>query len=676
MSPTHTDDALVVFTPSGKRGRFPVGTPLLQAARYLNVDIDSVCGARGICGRCQILVSEGEFAKFGITSGKDSLEPITAPELKFAERRELKPGRRLSCHTKVLNDIVVDVPAESQVHHQMVRKDAEHHDIDINPLVRLYYVEVQEPDMHDPSGDLRRLLNALEADWQLLNLSYDVALLATIQPILREGKWCVTVAVRQGEQVVALWPGLKENVFGIAVDVGSTTIAAHLCNLSSGEVVASAGVMNPQIRFGEDLMSRVSYVMMNPGGEVDMTHAVREALNGLVQDLVKQVQCETTDILEITFVANPIMHHLLLGINPVELGGAPFALATDMAVNTLARDLDVALNPQARAYLLPCIAGHVGADTAGMILAEQPYSHDEMTLLVDVGTNAEIVLGNRHRLVACSSPTGPAFEGAQISSGQRAAAGAIERIRIDPVTLEPRFQVIGCELWSDQAGFDEATEKSGITGICGSGIIEVVAEMYLSGVINQDGVVDGAMADINPRIQPDGRTYSYEIMPATETRGAVKIMQNDIRAIQLAKAALYAGVKLLMQYQQVDKVDRIRFAGAFGSHIDVKYAMVLGLIPDCALGEVSSAGNAAGTGARIALLNEESRAEIEQVVRSVEKIETAVEPDFQQLFIDAMAFPNKVDAFAELEKVVTLPAIKEVKVDTESDEKKRRRRRG
>ena len=675
MSQPNTDEALVVFTPSGKRGRFPVGTPLLQAARYLNVDIDSVCGARGICGRCQIFVSEGEFAKFGITSSADSLEPITAPELKFAERRELKPGRRLSCHTKVLNDIVVDVPAESQVHHQMVRKDAELHDIDINPLVRLYYVEVQEPDMHDPSGDLRRLLNALEADWQLLDLSYDVALLATIQPILRAGKWGVTVAVRQGEQIVALWPGLKDTIYGVAVDVGSTTIAAHLCNLSSGEVVASAGVMNPQIRFGEDLMSRVSYVMMNPGGEVDMTNAVREALNGLVKDLVKQVQCETTDLLEITFVANPIMHHLLLGINPVELGGAPFALATDMAVNTLASALDVKLNPQARAYLLPCIAGHVGADTAGMVLAEEPYNHDEMTLLVDVGTNAEIVLGNRHRLVACSSPTGPAFEGAQISCGQRAAAGAIERIRIDPITMEPRFQVIGCELWSDAEGFDEATVKTGITGICGSGIIEVVAEMYLAGVVTQDGVIDGGLAAMNARIQPDGRTFSYEIMPATETRGAVKIMQNDIRAIQLAKAALYAGVKLLMQYQQVDKVDRIRFAGAFGSHIDVKYAMVLGLIPDCALDEVSSAGNAAGTGARIALLNESSRAEIEQVVRKIEKIETAVEPDFQQLFIDAMAFPNKVDAFPELEKVVTLPPIKEAKAETEGGEKKRRRRR-
>ena len=676
MSQTNTDDALVVFTPSGKRGRFPVGTPLLQAARYLNVDIDSVCGARGICGRCQIFVSEGEFAKFGITSTADSLEPITAPELRFAERRGLKPGRRLSCHTKVLNDIVVDVPAESQVHHQMVRKDAEHHDIDINPLVRLYYVEVQEPDMHDPSGDLRRLLNALEADWQLLNLSYDVALLATIQPILRAGNWGVTVAVRQGDQIVALWPGLKDKIFGVAVDVGSTTIAAHLCNLSSGEVVASSGVMNPQIRFGEDLMSRVSYVMMNPGGEVDMTIAVREAINGLVTDLVKQAKCDTADLLEITFVANPIMHHLLLGINPIELGGAPFALATDMAVNILARDMGVNLNSQARAYLLPCIAGHVGADTAGMVLAEEPYNHDEMTLLVDVGTNAEIVLGNRHRLVACSSPTGPAFEGAQISCGQRAAAGAIERIRIDPVTLEPRFQVISCELWSDEEGFDAATKKTGITGICGSGIIEVVAEMYLAGVITQDGVVDGSLAATNSRIQPDGRTFSYEIMPSTETRGAVKIMQNDIRAIQLAKAALYAGVKLLMQYQQVDKVDRIRFAGAFGSHIDVKYAMVLGLIPDCALNEVSSAGNAAGTGARIALLNEASRVEIEQVVRSIEKIETAVEPDFQQLFIDAMAFPNKVDAFPELEKVVTLPPLKEASAESENGDKKRRRRRG
>ena len=668
----HAKEALVVFTPSGKRGRFPVGTPLLQAARYLNVDIDSVCGGRGICGRCQILVSEGEFAKFGITSTADSLEPITAPELKYAKRQQLKPGRRLSCHTKILNDIVVDVPAESQVHHQMVRKGAEQHDITLNPLVHLYYVEVQEPDMHDPSGDLRRLLNALEHDWQLTNLDYDVALLAQLQQVLRTGKWCVTVAVRQNKQVVALWPGFHDKLYGIAVDVGSTTIAAHLCDLISGEVKASAGVMNPQIRFGEDLMSRVSYVMMNPGGEKEMTSSVRSSLNELAQDLAAQEGCALTDILEMTFVANPVMHHLLMGINPVELGGAPFALATDMAINTLAADMDIHLNPQARAYLLPCIAGHVGADTAGMVLAEEPFNHDEMTLLVDVGTNAEVVLGNRHRLVACSSPTGPAFEGAQISAGQRAAAGAIERIRIDPETLEPRFRVIGCDIWSDEEGFEEATADKGITGICGSGIIEVVAEMYLCGVINQDGVVDGSLADKSSRIVADGRTFAYEIQAATEHRSAIKIMQNDVRAIQLAKAALYAGIKLLMTYQGVEKVDRIRFAGAFGSHIDVKYAMVLGLIPDCKLEQVSSAGNAAGTGARVALLDEQSRDTIETVVRQIEKIETAVEAAFQDLFVDAMAFPNKVDAFPELSKVVDLPAAKVVMKDAAVGRRRRR----
>ena len=669
------DEVLVVFTPSGKRGRFPVGTPLLQAARYLNVDIDSVCGGRGICGRCQILVSEGEFAKFGIISTADSLEPITAPEIKYAERRELKPGRRLSCHTKVLNDIVVDVPAESQVHHQTIRKGAEHHEISLNPLVHLYYVEVQEPDMHDPSGDLRRLLNALEQDWQLSDLDYDVSLLPQLQTTLRQGKWRVTVAVREGKQVVAVWSGFHDRLYGIAVDVGSTTIAAHLCDLVSGEVKASAGVMNPQIRFGEDLMSRVSYVMMNPGGEQEMTKVVREALNNLVLDLVQQAACEITDILEITFVANPVMHHLLLGINPVELGGAPFALATDMAVSKLAKDMDIYLNPQARAYLLPCIAGHVGADTAGMVLAEEPFNHDAMTLLVDVGTNAEIVLGNRHRLVACSSPTGPAFEGAQISSGQRAAAGAIERIRINPETLEPRYRVIGCEIWSDEEGFTEAVADSGITGICGSGIIEVVAELYLAGVINQDGVIDGNLAAQSSRIKADGRTFAYEILPATEQHSAIKILQNDVRAIQLAKAALYAGIKLLMDYQGVDRVERIRLAGAFGSHIDVKYAMVLGLIPDCKLDQVSAAGNAAGTGARVALLDQESRPVIETVVRQIEKVETAVEPAFQDYFVNAMAFPNKQDPFPELAKEVALPKPKEIASTADSRDLRRRRRK-
>ena len=648
-------DVLVVFTPSGRRGRFPVGSSLLQAGRSLGVDIDSVCGGRGICGRCQVLVSEGEFAKHGLVSSADHLSPVSQVEHDYCATQPLAEGRRLSCCAQVQGDVVIDVPSSSQVHKQVVRKEAEAHDIHLDPLIRLYFVEVQEPDMHDPSGDLRRLEDALEFEWGLTDLSCDIIVVQQLQTALRNGGWKVTVAVHAGKQIMAVWPALHEKAYGLAVDVGSTTIAAHLCDLSSGEVVASAGVMNPQIRFGEDLMSRVSYVMMNPGGEVEMTAAVREALNTLAVEVTQRVGALPTDILEATFVGNPIMHHLLLGINPVELGGAPFALATDRSITLWASEINFAVHRNARIYVLPCIAGHVGADTAGVILAERPDLDSPVTLLVDVGTNAEIVLGNNQRMLACSSPTGPAFEGAQISCGQRAAPGAIERVRIDSATLEPRYKVIGCDLWSDDPGFAAAVADSGVTGVCGSGIIEALAEMYLAGIIRHEGTIDGNVAARTPRVQADGRTFCYELVPATAEKPALRILQNDVRAIQLGKAALYAGVRLLMERMGVDTVDRIRLAGAFGSHIDVKYAMVLGMIPDCVLSEVSSAGNAAGTGARIALLDQRARGDIEALVRRVEKIETAVEPRFQEFFVEAMALPHLTDPFVELRKVVTLP---------------------
>ena len=648
-------DALVVFLPAGKRGRFALGTPLLQAARELGVDIDSVCGGRGICGRCQVVVAEGEFAKHGVRSGEAS---VTAPgevEARSTRRKVLKPGQRLSCQAKVCADVVVDVPPASQVHRQVVRKAAEVREIDLNPLVRLHYVEVREPDMHDPSGDLRRLLEALEREWQLTGLGIELNVLRALQSTLRAGAWKVTAAVHGGKQIIGLWPGFHERALGMAVDVGSTTIAAHLCDLATGEVVASSGMMNPQIRFGEDLMSRVSYAMMNPGGAEQMTVAVRAALSELAADVARDAGAEPQEILEITLVGNPIMHHLVLGLDPTELGGAPFALATDQAIEQPASALGIDVHPNARVYVLPCIAGHVGADTAGMILAERPDLGDPVTLLVDVGTNAEIVLGNRQRLLACSSPTGPAFEGAQISCGQRAAPGAIERVRVDHETLEPRFRVIGSDLWSDEPGFAEATAATGITGVCGSGIIELIAELYLASVIAHDGTIRGECAERNPRVRAEGRTFVYELVPAVDGRPALRLTQNDVRAIQLGKAALYAGVRLLMERLGVDHVDRIRLAGAFGSHIDVKYAMVLGMIPDCTLAGVSSAGNAAGTGARIALLDRSGREDIERIVRQVEKIETAVEPRFQEFFVEAMAIPHLTAPYTRLQEAVVLP---------------------
>lgn len=670
--PPNITDPLVLFMPSGKRGRFPVGTPVLDAARQLGVYVESVCGGRATCGRCQVEVQEGNFAKHKIVSSNDHISPRGPKEERYDRVRGLPEHRRLSCSATIQGDLVIDVPQDTVVNAQVVRKAATDRVIERNAAVQLCYVEVEEPDMHKPLGDLDRLKVALEKEWGWKDLLVAPHLIPQIQKILRtklpdqpevsEGKWGVTAVVHRDMDssrpfIIAVYPGLKNEAYGIACDIGSTTIAMHLVSLLSGRIVASSGTSNPQIRFGEDLMSRVSYVMMNPDGREAMTKAVREAINTLIGKVCVEGGVDRHDIFDCVFVANPIMHHLFLGIDPTELGQAPFALAVSGALQFWAHEIDIEVARGARLYTLPCIAGHVGADAAGATLSEGPYRQDKMMLLVDVGTNAEIVLGNSQRVVAASSPTGPAFEGAEISSGQRAAPGAIERVRIDPETLEPKYRVIGVDKWSDEEGFEEAAKATGVTGICGSAIIEVVAEMYLSGIISEDGVVDGSLAERSSRIIQNGRTFSY-LLRDGEPR--ITVTQNDVRAIQLAKAALYAGVKLLMEKQGVETVDTIRFAGAFGSFIDPKYAMVLGLIPDCDLSEVKAVGNAAGTGALMALLNRGHRREIEKEVGRIEKIETALEPHFQQLFVNAMALPNKVDPFRKLAEQVKLPPRKAV----------------
>jgi uncharacterized 2Fe-2S/4Fe-4S cluster protein (DUF4445 family) len=666
-------DAKIVFLPSGRRGTFPHGTALLDAARSIGVDIDSVCGGRGLCGRCRVICTVGEFAKHAIHSRAEHLSPIGDVEMRFGERRQpLAENHRLSCQALVRGDLVIDVPPESQMHRQVVRKEAEYREITLDTSVRLHYVEVQPADLREASGDLQRLSDALQREWQLTDLDCDPVVLRGLQEALRDGDWKVTVAVHEQSRIIALWPGFRRDVPGLAIDIGSTTIAAHLYSLTTGKNLATGGIMNPQIRFGEDLMSRVSYVQMQPDAADQLTAIVRDGINELIAEVSREAGIERGDILDITIAGNPIMHHLFLGLSPTELGTAPFALATDEALEIKARDVGLCVNPGATVYVLPCIAGHVGADAAAMVLAEEPHLLEEMSLVVDVGTNAEIVLGNRDRLLACSSPTGPAFEGAQISCGQRAAPGAIERVRIDRQTLEVRFSVIGSDLGSDDPGFPESVQAFGITGICGSGIIEAVAEMYLAGIISEEGVIDGALAEHSERIIPDERTWSFVLHDGQQQ---ILVTQNDVRQIQLAKAALYAGIKLLFDYAGIESVDRIRLAGAFGSHIDPKYAMVLGLIPDCAPDAVESAGNAAGTGASIALLDRSRRAEIEATVRDIEKIETAVEPRFQEYFVDAMAIPHKSDAFPKLFSVVEAPARKKSSNTAAGGRRRRRGRR-
>jgi uncharacterized 2Fe-2S/4Fe-4S cluster protein (DUF4445 family) len=663
-------DHRVVFTPSGLNGTVRHGTTVLEAARQVGADLDTVCGGRGICGRCQVAPAIGSFAKWAVTVDADALGPATSIETDYRGNRPLLDGQRLGCSATVLGDVVVDVPPSSQRHHQVVRKDLDLPPMVIDPLFTLCYVEVPKAELGDEVTAAGALASAVERQHLRPRPTAGFGVLASLQPAIDRGEGAVTVAIDELERIVAVWPGFVDSAFGVAVDVGSTTIAGHLCEITTGQVVGSAGRMNPQIRYGEDLMSRVSYVMMNPGGDRQLTDAIRGALDELVGELLDGADVARDRVLELVVVGNPIMHHIVLGIDPTPLGQAPFTLATNEAVVVPAAHLAMAL-PNARCWVGPCIAGHVGADTAAAILAEGPHRSSSMQLLVDVGTNAEIVLGDEHRQFAASSPTGPAFEGAQISSGQRATTGAIEGVRIDPVSLEPSLKVIGIDVWSDAPEFAEATRRLEISGICGSGIIDVVAEMFLAGVIDQDGVIRGELADRTPRIVEDGRTFSYVLCGEGDDR--IAITQNDIRSIQLAKAALRAGIDLLVEHAGNPQIGEVRLAGAFGAHIDPLRAMVLGLVPDCALASVTAVGNSAGTGAVQALLSRTLRTEMQQVVRDVVKIETATEPSFQELFVAAMALPHATAPTPNLAALVALP---EPMQRIETGGRTRRRRRG
>jgi uncharacterized 2Fe-2S/4Fe-4S cluster protein (DUF4445 family) len=639
----------VVFIPAGRAGVVETGTTVLDAARALGVDLDSVCGGRALCGHCQVRPSTGHFAKWAIDAGDGALAPMGPTERDARLARPRAEGARLGCTAVVLADAVIDVPAASQVHRPVVRKDVVLSDLVVDPLVYLAYVELPPADGTSVVGQLR---TALRRQHGIAIGDVDVAALPGLHAAIAGDGRAATVALRRGPGavdpvVVATYRGFTDVACGIAVDVGSTTIAGHLCDLSTGEVLASAGVMNPQIRFGEDLMSRVSYVMMNEGGATALTDAVRGALADVAAQLCRTADVPPTHVLDVVLVGNPIMHHLVLGIDPTPLGTAPFELATDEAVDTCADALAMGL-PNASVHLLPCIAGHVGADTAAAMLSEGPYRGERPQLLVDIGTNAEIVLGDETAVYAASSPTGPAFEGAQISCGQRATVGAVERVRIDRATLAPSLRVIGAEGWSDEPGF----AAPAVTGVCGSGIVSAIAELFLAGVIDADGTIDGAGGG-SGHVVADGRTFAYVLYDDGTTR--LTITQNDVRAIQLAKAALRAGIDLLVEHSGFTDLADIRLAGAFGAHIDPVDAMVLGLIPDAPRGAVRAVGNAAGAGAVRALVSAAQRAEIADAVRRVTRIETATEPRFQELFVAAMAFPHATAPTPHLAAQVELP---------------------
>jgi uncharacterized 2Fe-2S/4Fe-4S cluster protein (DUF4445 family) len=652
MAESDHNTCQVIFMPAGRRGTVTAGATLLEAARQLGVGIESLCGGRTTCNKCLVRVEAGHFAKHAIHSDPAHLCPPRPDEARLLQKLG-QPDARLACQARVQGNLLIYVPEESRAQKQIIRKAATERPIPIDPAIRQVYVSVDAAALGQHRGDWGRLQEALRQQWQLDNLTIDLPALRRLQAALRQGTWRVTVTLWQEQEVIDVQPGYVEGRYGLAVDVGSTTLAVYLCDLRTGSILATESAMNPQVTCGEDLMSRISYANDHPQGARQLHTAVIAALNKLAAAAARAAGLTAEQIHDAVCVGNTTMTQLLLGIPPRELGQAPFALAHRDSYDARARELGLRLHPGARVHLLPAQAGHVGADNTAVLLAEAPHRQEALLLIVDVGTNAEIVLGNRVQLYSASSPTGPAFEGAQISHGMRAAPGAIERVRLDPHTQTPRVRVIGEERWSDEWDLSpqappDRQPRHRATGICGSGIIEAVAELVMAGVVLPNGRFHPDCA--SPHLIQQGADKAYILATAQQsaTGQPIVITQKDIRSVQLAKAALYAGAKLLMRRAGVERVDGVRLAGAFGSLIDPHHALALGLIPDCDPARIHAVGNAAGDGARIALLNRAARLEAQQIAESVTYVETAIDPAFQEEFANAIHIPHAIDAFPDL----------------------------
>lgn len=651
----------VNFQPSGRRGEVEEGITLLDAARQLGVDIESICGGKGTCGKCKVRIEEGYFEKDAMDSRMSHLSPFTEVERKFIKPDE-GPNMRLACAAELKGDVKIFVPEKSRAGKQIVRKAAKELSIKLDPAVKKYYLELQSPTLHNITvGDYERVISALKDQYGLEGLTMDYITLKSLQDTLRKGNWNLTVSVWMNREIIKVEPGFVESSYGLAVDIGTTTVVGYLCDLNTGKVVNTESMMNPQVPYGEDVMSRITYAMMNPDGLERMQRAIIEGLNEIIERVSSDLRVNGRDggdaIVDMTLVFNTAMHHIFLGFNPEYIGRSPFIPAIQHSLNIKARDIGIKINPASYIHVLPIEAGFVGADNVGVLIAEEPYNQDEKVLIIDIGTNGELLLGNKERVCSTSCATGPAFEGAQIKFGMRAAPGAIEKVRIDPVTKEPEYKVIGKADWHTHL------EKIEAKGICGSGIIDAVAEMFKAGIIDKTGKFNMELNTPRVRRDIDGKP-EYVLAWADETSIGtdITINQADVRALQLAKGALYAGAKLMMKRMGIEKLDKVILAGAFGSYIDKGSALTLGMFPDCNIDNVYAVGNAAGDGARMALLNISKRLEADEKARWVEFVEIAVEPEFQKEFMQAMHIPHMKDAFpnlkALLEKGQRLVAVK------------------
>ena len=616
----------VVFLPSGLRGPLKAGTRLDQAARELGADLQNLCGGQGKCGKCRVRAVSPDVPH-------GALSPPTAMEIKALPQAERQAGWRLACQTEVYGDATIDLPDESRTGRQVICKAAGSQTAAPDPLVRRRTVQVPPPDLAAPTADWERVAAALAAAGETGALLPDPGMLKDLPATLARTGGRVAAILNDADQCIVVLQDPPPPLAGVALDIGTTSLAAYLCDLETGSVLASTSAINPQVAFGEDVIARIAHAAAATGGRQALQETVIDAVNRLLEDLAAQSGVPPQAMVEMVGVGNTCMHHLFAGIDPAALGRAPFAPAVFQPLDIPARDLGLNLAPGARAHLLPVVSGFVGADTVGAVLATLAETSAQTTLLVDVGTNGEIVLARGERMVCASCATGPALEGATLRHGMRAAAGAVERVWIDPQTLEAHCRVIG----------DTPDRPVAAAGICGSGIIDAVAQMVVCGIVGANGRISGN-SDAAHLIEEDGRR-AYVLVPAEKsaTGKPIVVDQEDIRAVQMAKGAIHAAVRLLMECLGVERLDRILLGGAFGSLIDAVSAVTIGLVPPLPSGCIQPVGNVAGDGARLALINRQKRRQAVRLAQRMAYIELTVHPRFSREFAMAMYFPHLQD---------------------------------
>lgn len=606
---------------------------LLQIAQRMGVGIDAACGSSGVCGKCKIRVVDGVFDVYGIKSGQSHLNDMTAEELHLLTEDEQNDGIRLACKAMPRGDLVVEVPRTSRLAKQVVLSEGKSREIPLNPAVKSYCVTLPKATLEDHRDDYNRLCDTLHECFPKLpeKLEIDFAVLKKLSAALRQGHWTVSATVWQNKKIIGVRPGAHSDCYGVAIDIGTTTIAAYLCDCNTGETVQVSSMMNPQVRFGDDVLARVSHCMLQENGLHQLHEILMDGLNEMVAEMAQKQGISANQVAEFVLVCNPVMHHIALEIPPDSLGKSPFVASSNEALDVPAREIGLLGMEGANVHILPLAAGFVGADHVAVLIAEEPHLCDELHLVIDIGTNSEICFGNKEHLYVTSCATGPALEGAQIQCGMRAAEGAVERVFIDSETLEPELKIIG--------------NKAVPQGICGSGILDAVAQMAVTGILEPSGKFSKEAQSKRIRIAANGKPEYVLYFAQGDSEHDIVVTAKDVRAVQLAKAALYAGAKALMRQCGAQQINSVTLAGAFGSYIDRHSALKLGMFPDCMEERITVSGNSAGVGARYALLSVEKRQEAQWIAQHVTFVETAVDMEFQKMFSDAMWIPHKKDRF-------------------------------